>query len=63
MKTHLVYRNTHRIFSIYSEKHGKLETDIVEQCIKKVTLKNMENKKKHCAEHCVLVSYNENYKK
>ena len=23
----------------------------------------MENDEKHCAEHCVLVSYNENHKK
>ena len=25
-------------------------------------LKNMENEENHCAEHCVLVSYNENHK-
>jgi hypothetical protein len=26
-------------------------------------MKNMENEENHCAEHCVLVSYNENNKK
>ena len=30
---------------------------------KRSYLKNMENDEKHCAEHCVLVSYNENHKK
>ena len=54
MKTHLVYRNTHHIFSIYSEINEKLETDILEQCIIEVTMKNMENEKIHCVEHCVL---------